>query len=148
MTKKEKQQVLIEILGNETVSNQETLLQQLEARGVSLSQGSLSRYLRELGVEKQEGHYRLPNMAGHADTQHPLWQAMRRTILRADAAGTLVVLHTFSGAAMAVAAAIDALGLREIAGCIAGDDTVFLATGSYSEAGRLAKDLLRMVEED
>ena len=44
-----------------------------------------------------------------------------------DVAGNLLVIRTVSGMAMAVAAAIDALDMPEIIGCIAGDDTIFVA---------------------
>ena len=61
-----------------------------------------------------------------------------------DTAQNLVVIRTVSGMAMAVAAALDAMKLPEIVGCIAGDDTIFVAVHTQEET-RLLREKVRMI---
>ena len=61
-------------------------------------------------------------------------------------AQNLVVMKTVSGMAMAVAAAVDALKIEEIVGCIAGDNTIMMATGSEAAALAVMDKIERMIE--
>ena len=61
-----------------------------------------------------------------------------------DTAQNLVVIKTVSGMAMAVAAALDAMKFPEVVGCIAGDDTIFVAVRTLEET-RLLREKVRMI---
>ena len=64
-----------------------------------------------------------------------------------DLAQNLLIMKTVSGMAMAVAAAVDALKLDEIVGCIAGDNTIMMAMRSENEAAQVMDKLRRMIEQ-
>ena len=64
-----------------------------------------------------------------------------------ELAQNLLVMKTVSGMAMAVAAAVDALKLEEIVGCIAGDNTIMMAMRSESAAAQVMDQLRGMIEQ-
>ena len=63
-----------------------------------------------------------------------------------ELAQNLLVMKTVSGMAMAVAAAVDALKIEEIVGCIAGDNTIMMAMRSEDEAAQVMEQLKQMIE--
>jgi dTDP-glucose pyrophosphorylase len=72
--------------------------------------------------------------------------SVARGVCELDQAGNLVVIRTVSGMAMAVAAALDAMNWPEIAGCIAGDDTIFCAVHTQEEAERVMEKIRENVQ--
>ena len=92
----------------------------------------MSRDLEELGVIKQHGHYTPPRING----------GPRRGLLSLDHAGDcLVIARTFPGLASAVAVEIDAAGISEIVGRIAGEDTIFIAVRDAKQQRAVIKDI-------
>ena len=113
------------ILRRGSLRRLEDLVARLAEEGFEVTQSSVSRDLRDLGVAKVAGRYVVPSPpaaeSAVADVAH-LLRAVR-------AAGPhLTVLLTETGAAQAVGVALDRAGWGEIVGTIAGDDTVFAAT--------------------
>lgn len=104
-----------EVLAAGTFSDQSELLDALAARGVLLTQSTLSRKLRALGYQKQGGRY-LQSA-----------EAAIKLISVTTVAPNLLVLRTSPGFANALAVQLDMNGLPGQAGTIAGDDTVFVA---------------------
>jgi transcriptional regulator of arginine metabolism len=132
------------------VHSQEELQQRLARRGIDVAQPTLSRDLKDLGLAKTASGYVVPGEAGavpdperDARAREKLERALREWLLDVATAGTLVVLKTPPAAAHHVARAIDEAELEGMAGSIAGDDTIFLATPSAPAAVRLA----RLLEE-
>jgi len=118
MNKRERQQKILSLIHVRPIGTQEDLRALLEKTGVLATQSSVSRDLEELGVVKQHGHYTLPRTNG----------APARGLLSLDHAGdSLVIARTVPGLASAVAVEIDAAGISEIVGTIAGEDTIFIA---------------------
>jgi len=118
MNKRERQQTILSLIQARPVGTQEDLRSLLERAGVAATQSSVSRDLEELGVVKHHGHYTLPRTNG----------AATRGLLSLDQAGeTLIIARTVPGLASAVAVEIDAAGIAEIVGTIAGEDTIFIA---------------------
>jgi transcriptional regulator of arginine metabolism len=118
MNKRERQQKILSLIRARPIGTQEDLRALLEKAGVLATQSSVSRDLEELGVVKQHGHYTLPRTNG----------APARGLLSLDHAGdSLVIARTVPGLASAVAVEIDAAGIPEIVGTIAGEDTIFIA---------------------
>jgi transcriptional regulator of arginine metabolism len=72
--------------------------------------------------------------AGPEKLAEKYFRVLRDGFVGMDKAGNLIVIRTVSGMAMAVAAALDAMNWPEIAGCIAGDDTIFAVLRSTEEA--------------
>lgn len=118
MNKRDRQQKILSLIRARPIGTQEDLRALLEKSGVPSTQSSVSRDLEELGVVKHHGHYTLPRTNG----------AAARGLLSLDHAGdSLVIARTVPGLASAVAVEIDAAGIPEIVGTIAGEDTIFIA---------------------
>ena len=117
---------ILRILRGAHVRKQEDIVRLLREAGHDVTQSSVSRDLRELGVLKAGGRYLAPQEA-----TRPLedFGALRPFVLGVATAGTsLTVLRTATGSAQTVAAAIDKADWPEVVGTISGDDTIFIAT--------------------
>lgn len=125
------------ILRRGSVRRQEDLVARLRQEGFEATQSSVSRDLRELGAAKIAGRYVVPSPAAGSRAPHPVAEIAH--LLRAvHAAGPhLTVLLTETGAAQTVGIALDRAGWTEIAGTIAGDDTVFAATARPRDQSRV-----------
>lgn len=124
-----RQAALLEAVGVEALATQNELVAALKRRGVKATQVSVSRDVAELGLVKVSGVYRA---AGPAEPD-PVRSHVKRL---APAGPNLLVVHCETGTAQRVGLAIDALRLPEVAGTIAGDDTVFVALPSGSAQKR------------
>lgn len=131
---------ILDILAQQAVPNQDRLQRLLAARGVEVTQATLSRDLRDLNVYKGAAGYVLNGQPPDAVPARPeLERALRAFMLSATQAGNLVILRTRPGHASPLATEIDRVQLTGVLGTIAGDDTVFLATASPSRARTLAR---------
>ena len=134
MSPKEKRQIAIRrLVREEPVSNQSELVARLEQAGISGTQASVSRDIRELGLIKVDGRYRLPATRGNSAKSGPASELITDLI---PVGANLVVIRTAVAAASAVAAELDRLRLDDIVGTIAGDDTIFVAVRSRAAQGR------------
>ncbi len=139
---------ILRVIRDGAVHSQEELQQRLARRGIDVAQPTLSRDLKDLGLAKTPSGYVLPGEdgavpdAGRGErNMERLDRALREWLLEVTAAGSLVVLKTPPAAAHPVARAVDEAGLEGMAGSIAGDDTIFLATPSPAAAAKLARFL-------
>jgi transcriptional regulator of arginine metabolism len=124
------------------VRSQEELQRLLKARGIAVTQPTLSRDLKDLAVVKSPAGYALSNGngAGAAESAEAKFARLFAEFAASvETAGNLVVVKTPPGAANAVADAADAAPLPGVVGTLAGDDTIFFATKSAAAAARLAK---------
>lgn len=149
--KKNRQSLIMRIIHENEISTQEELSQKLSSYGVNVTQATISRDLREMGFQKANGKRgQVSYSTGEGFLTESVDSNKYRRIVRdsfvsAETAGTLVVIRTISGMAMAVAAAIDSLCLENLVGCIAGDDTIFAATRSNEEAESLKESILSII---
>ena len=125
----ERRAAIVRILREGLVRRQQDLVRLLKKEGHDVTQSSVSRDLRDLGVLKASGRYVLPpdevtRANGDFGTLSQFVRQLRR------AGPSLTVLRTTIGAAQSVAVAIDRAEWPEVAGTISGDDTIFIATGS------------------
>ena len=132
-----------ELLGESPPARQRELLQALRARGFEVTQSSVSRDLRELGVRKTDGVYSLPATVGPGVAPGAR-KIEAGLLLRIVPAGSnLLVLHTVLGGASRLGVAIDEAQWPEVAGTVAGDDTLFLAIVGARDRKRVEKRLQR-----
>lgn len=118
------------------VRRQSDLVGLLRKDGFAVTQSSVSRDMRDLGVLKAGGRYLPP---GAEPTPAPgRFTAIARFVRDIRTAGTsLTVIRTSTGAAGSVAVAIDRAGWPEVVGSIQGDDTIFIATQNGQAQARL-----------
>jgi transcriptional regulator of arginine metabolism len=130
-TRESRLSLIRRFLLEEDIRSQEVLVQKLTAGGHSVTQSSVSRDLADLGVQKVKGRYTL-----RAGSDPSIGVLSLR-----PAGPHLLVLTTAVGAAQLVAHRLDHLGLPEIVGTVAGDDTIFVATASGEDQGVVVKAL-------
>lgn len=119
MQKKERQRKILELIATSEIARQELIAAELSRLGFRVTQASISRDLDELGVEKQNGKYSLPN--------RPPRSAATGIHSLLAAGENLVVAKCDPGLASAIAVRIDSANIEEIVGTVAGDDTIFIA---------------------
>ncbi|HEX5385589.1 MAG TPA: hypothetical protein VFW66_02695 [Gemmatimonadales bacterium] len=141
----QRQAAILRIVREQRIQNQEHLRQALSGEGFAVTQATLSRDIRELGLAKltdpQQGAYYAhpPDSGIRPDLSHVL----PTLLVSADGVGPILVLKTATGAAGAVTAALDQAGWSEIIGTLAGDDTVLIITRSE----RLRRVVAKRIEE-
>ena len=143
---KRRREAILAIVRETTVRSQDEILAALRARGFSLTQPTLSRDLRELGLVKTPNGYVSPESIAPVATfvpresrAHRLEQLVRDLVLSAEAALNLVVIKTPVAEAQPLASAIDAAPIEGLLGTIGGDDTIFLAFRSAADAEAFAQ---------
>lgn len=140
---------IIEIIGSRDVETQEELVGYLRAAGFRATQATVSRDIRELKISKVSApggrqKYAL-SPRDRQQTEEKYIRVLKDGLVSMDNAQNILVVKTVSGMAMAVAAAIDALKLREIVGCIAGDDTIMIAVRTVEETKSLMERIREML---
>lgn len=127
--KTERQAAILELIGAHDVASQEELRRLLERRGVSVTQATLSRDLRELGVVRVPGEdgarYALPQTVV-GDSIPSLESLLPQLFSSIDGVAELIVLHTLASGAQPVSEAIDAADWREVLGTVAGENTILV----------------------
>ena len=128
----ERRGAIVRILRDGQVRRQEDLVRLLKKAGHEVTQSSISRDLRDLGVLKASGRYVLPpeevsRANGDFGTLAQFVRGLR------PAGASITVLRTTIGAAQSVAVAIDKVQWPEVAGTLSGDDTIFIATATLRD---------------
>ncbi len=142
--KTRRQAVILDSIQREAVHSQEQLRQRLRAAGFDVTQATLSRDIRELGLVKggHDGAYRLP--AQPLATVPPT-SVLQRAVLeyqpRITRVQQLVVLNTGIGQAQALCVALDNAQLPEVVGTVAGEDTILVVTFDAKRARALVRRL-------
>jgi transcriptional regulator of arginine metabolism len=131
--KTERHAAILQLIASNDVASQEALRQLLEQRGVSVTQATLSRDLRELGVVRvpdvNGSRYALPETVA-GDGIPTLDVLLPQLFSRIDGVGELIVLHTLASGAQPVSEAIDAAAWKEVLGTIAGENTILVVCRS------------------
>ena len=141
----ERQRALLEIVRRRAIHRQEELVSRLAERGFEVTQSSVSRDLRQLGVAKVGGRYVAPPRPSEstdelAEIAHALRDAK-------PAGPNLTVVLTLVGAAQQVGIGLDRANWPGVVGTVAGDDTVFVATAGAREQSRILHRLHALIAE-
>jgi transcriptional regulator of arginine metabolism len=143
--KARRQSAILDVVEHEAVRSQEQLRQRLHSRGFDVTQATLSRDIKELGLLKRssDGAYQPsgPDTTSQAGTLDTLARALAEYLLNIEAVQQLVVLKTGTGQAQILAVAIDRARIPEIAGTIAGDDTILIIARDAKNAQTIVKQL-------
>ena len=126
--KTKRQTKMLELIKKHDIETQEELSDYLQKEGYQVTQATVSRDIRELKLTKvamSNGRQKYAALTeANEDLSEKYTRVFRDAFVSMDMAQNILVIKTVSGMAMAVAAAIDAMHLHEIVGCIAGDDTI------------------------
>ena len=152
MNKFDRQGAILRLVRERELSTQSDVVEALREEGLDAVQATVSRDIAQLGLVKVRNPggklvYAMPG-AADLDRLSELTSALRRWAVGLEVSGNLVILKTPSGYANALARAIDVADLSEIAGCIAGDDTIFLAAREGTTGADLAQQLRHHLDGD
>ncbi|MEP7159265.1 MAG: arginine repressor [Chloroflexota bacterium] len=148
--KRLRQQQIRDLLGLRQIATQHELAAALRERGFRATQATVSRDVAEMGLIKVARNgaraYAVPPRTGQPETSGDERLALLLRDLPMDirVAGMLLIVRAVPGSAHPIAAALDRTGWPEVAGSIAGDDTVFIACSDKQSLSRVHKRLLRL----
>lgn len=133
---------ILRLVSDQRISSQEELRRRLAAQKLRVTQATLSRDLHELHLVKTHEGYKQASAAPDEPTPlPPLARALAEFLLDVRPAENLLVLKTPPSGAQPLAAAVDAAKFTEIAGTIAGDDTVLIITPNKKTCESLQKKM-------
>lgn len=124
--------LIIDLITNESIRTQDELRTKLQENGVTVTQATLSRDIKELGLVKADCY-----RAEHT-TLPPI---IANSVLSTDHAGNTVVIKCRPGMANAVCAELDQLTLSDVVGTLAGDDTIFVLMRTPQAAAHFSENI-------
>jgi len=146
--KRFRQGQILKLVSGEPVANQDDLRRRLVHLGMRVTQATLSRDLRELHLVKTAEGYQPLSAAAAAEESAPpqtLGRALKEFLLDIRPAQNMLVLKTPPGGAQPIAAAVDAERWKEVAGTLAGDDTILIITTSSRARAAVQKRMEEML---
>jgi len=149
--KKERQSAVLKVIGTTDVETQNQLIVELAKVGIESTQATVSRDIKELHLIKEltsRGTYRYA-VSDRPDNQNNtirLKSIFKESVTSYANALNIVVIETLPGLAPAACGAIDSMGIRNIVGSIAGDDTGFLAMNDVATAEKFCKEIEEMLK--
>jgi transcriptional regulator of arginine metabolism len=147
--KTERQRAMLEIVQKRPVRTQDEIADELIRRGFQVTQATVSRDIRELGLvraSQNEGARYVHNGETTQPAPTRLGGALRDHLLDVEFVGNLGVLHTRPSTAPLVAAALDAVAFPDVLGTVAGDDTVIVVVRTLNGGQRLSKHLVGLAK--
>ncbi len=150
--KEKRQNKIREIIEKKEIETQDELLAELENAGFSTTQATISRDIREMKLTKvsygagRQKYTLIQNT--DTDVMKKYHQVLSAGILNMDYAENMIVIHTVSGMAMAVAAALDNMNIKGLMGCIAGDDTIFCVARSKELCQDIIAEIRKVTSDE
>ena len=147
--KKSRQGRILQLIQEENIETQEELADRLSKEGYVVTQATVSRDIRELKLGKipssngKQKYAVLTQDDAHLADKYI--RVLRNGFVSMDNAQNILVIKTVAGMAMAVAAAVDAMKLKEIVGSIAGDDTIMVAIRTTQETQIVMEKIREML---
>lgn len=147
-----RQSKIIELINKYDIETQEELAERLMEAGFNVTQATVSRDIRELkltkvAVDGGKQKYILLQKT-ESDISDKYIRVLKEGFVSMDMAQNILVIKTISGMAMAVAAALDALQISSIVGCIAGDDTIMCAIRTVEDTAAVMDKLNKLINAD
>ncbi|HBN57491.1 MAG TPA: arginine repressor [Lachnospiraceae bacterium] len=147
--KRRRHKKIIELIENFDIETQDELADRLHQEGFQATQATISRDIRELKLSKVPGKggrqkYALLNHQEH-QMEEKYVGILKEAFVSMDCAQNILVIKTVAGMAMAVGAALDKIGWKEIVGCIAGDDTIMCVIRTAEDTKTVMEELDKIV---
>jgi transcriptional regulator of arginine metabolism len=148
--KTERQRLIASLVSRKRIGTQFELIDALAGEGCRVTQATVSRDVRELGLEKAHDalgrpRYVAPQSTRRADPREALATILQQFGRRVMPAGNIVVLQSELGAAPAIARALDRLEHPRIVGTLAGDDTCLVIAEDAAKARAVARELSALI---
>ena len=147
--KNKRHKCILSIINSNIVQTQEELVEGLKQAGFDCTQGTISRDIRELRLVKvldESGVYKYAQPKEGGSYLERLKEVFAQSVLSVVPAGNLIIVKTITAGAVGAASAIDVLDFPDVLGCIAGDDTIFVAVTDSEQAKEMAKTLNEMAK--
>lgn len=151
--KNKRQELILKLVSENTVSTQEELQKLLTENGCSVTQATVSRDINELALIKvctSTGLYKysVPNLNRFsAEDNSSFFSILNDGVVSVDYAMNTVVVKCHTGMAQAVCAKLDKTGIENVVGTLAGDDTIFILMRTERDAARLLKELEMVINK-
>ena len=130
---------ILELVSREPMVTQDEMVRRLSQQGLKVTQATLSRDIKELGLVKSADGYAAPGTIADVAPTPSLSHLLREFVVDVRAAQNLLVLKTPPGSAQPVARALDAESWPELVGTIAGDDTIVMISSNAKSCRQLGK---------
>ncbi len=148
--KTKRQQTILSLVGRERLASQEEIRSRLAGLGLDATQSTISRDVEELGLARVHDHdgvrYVVPGQGSAPVPLRLLQHLLDEFALSFTRSDSGLVIRTPPGAAAALAEGIDRVGLSEIAGTIAGDNTILILGREGVAAAALERSLTQIME--
>ena len=137
---------IISIINENSVETQQELTAHLSSVGFDITQATVSRDIKELGLHKtlnKDGRYVYTSNSSEAKNtiSDEMSIILSKSVVSTDYSLNTVVIKTLTGMAQGAASVLDAMHFEECLGTIAGDDTIFVITRSEEASAKLCKRL-------
>ena len=148
--KNSRQSMILEIITQENIETQEQLLARLQERGITSTQATISRDIKQMHLVKEPvGHgvykYAVSGNRTKLNFAEKLRTIFRESITGVDYAQNIVVLKTMPGLASAACSALDNMNYSMLIGTLAGDDTAFLVMRDTESAADFCEEIKEML---
>ena len=148
--KNDRQNMILEIISQESIETQEQLLARLRERGITSTQATISRDIKQMHLIKEpvgQGVYKYAVSGNRTKLNFAerLRTIFRESITSIDSAENMVVVKTMPGLASAACAALDDMDISYMLGSLAGDDTAFLVMKDTESALTFCEEIREML---
>ena len=149
--KNDRQRLILEIVERESIDTQEQLQQRLQEQGITCTQATISRDIKQLHLIKEpvgQGRYRytVSSQRNRLNVADKLRSIFRESIVSVDYAQNIIVIKTMAGLANAAAAALDSMSIADMVGSLAGDDTALLVMKDTESARGFCEEIHEMLK--
>ena len=142
-----RQSKILELIAKYEIETQDDLSAELRKAGFTVTQATISRDIKELGLVKSlsNGAYKYAAPADTSGASVKIVNMFRESVISIDSANNLIVIKTISGSANAAALLVDKLNIEGVMGCVAGDDTVLVIVKSENITSEVIVRLQKIV---
>lgn len=150
MSRASRQSKILSIIATRDIETQDELVYSLQKSGYNVTQATISRDIKELGLIKTltaNGRYKyVTKQKVDSNLSGKLLNVVRETVISVVTANNLCVVKTMTDNASAVAGAIEQLGLDEVVGMVADRSTILIVCNSAKDAGSLSLEINRLLD--
>jgi transcriptional regulator of arginine metabolism len=143
ISKKGRHARILDLLRKHRIPSQEELSTLLARENVRVTQPTLSRDIRELGLVKVRGVYQIPEEQLAAPPLETIKRSLQQLVIRSGVSGNIVMVKTSPGYGHSLGVVLDSAQWPEVLGTVAGDDTVFVLLRNT----RFGRKVLRRIQE-